>query len=54
MPGEVLTIKGVVTKKYEEDGQYLVACDVWAENQEGRKVTIGTAIVSFPSRDERR
>ncbi len=51
VPGDVLTIKGVVTKKYKEDGQYLVACDVWAENQEGRKVTIGTAIVSLPSRD---
>ena len=50
IPGDVLTIKGVVTKKYESDGEYLVECDVWAENQEGKKLTIGQAVVSLPSR----
>ena len=50
VPGDVFAIKGKATGKYEKDGEHLVECDVWAENQEGRKVTIGQAIVSLPSR----
>lgn len=49
-PGDVITSKGVVTRSYRENGEHLVECDVWAENQDGRKVTIGQAIVSLPSR----
>lgn len=51
LPGDVLTIRGVVTSMYEADGECLVNCDVWAENQNGRKVTLGTAIASLPSRN---
>jgi acyl dehydratase len=50
-PGDVLTTKGVVTSKLQEHGDNLVACDVWAENQYGRKVTIGQAVVSLPARE---
>jgi acyl dehydratase len=50
IPGDVLTTGGVVTRKYQENGEHLVECDVWAENQEGRKVTVAQAIVSLPSR----
>ena len=50
-PGDVLTVKGVVTRKHRDNGENLVEYDVWAENQDGRKVTIGQAIVSMPSRD---
>jgi hypothetical protein len=49
-PGDVITSKGVITRSYQENGEHLVECDVWAENQNGRKVTIGQAIVSLPSR----
>ncbi len=49
-PGDVLTTKGVVTGKRQEDGDHLVSCDVWAENQYGREVTIGHAVVSLPVR----
>ncbi len=48
--GDVLTAKGVVTGKSQENGQNLVTCDVWAENQSGRKVTIGSAVVSLTRR----
>lgn len=51
LPGDVLTIGGVVTSGYEADGECLVNCDVWAENQNGQKVTIGTAVASLPSRN---
>jgi acyl dehydratase len=50
VPGDVLTTRGVVTGVRREDGENLVDLDVWAENQDGRKVTIGQAIVSLPSR----
>lgn len=50
LPGDVVTTGGVVTGTREVDGEHLVNCDVWAENQHGRKVTLGTAVVSLPSR----
>jgi acyl dehydratase len=50
LPGDVLTTRGVVTSKYEEYGDNLVEVDVWAENQDGRRVTVGHAVVSLPSR----
>jgi acyl dehydratase len=49
-PGDVLTTRGVVTEKRQEGGDHLVSCDVWAENQYGRRVTIGHAVVSLPVR----
>ena len=49
-PGDVLTTRGVVTGKRQEGGENLVDFEVWAENQEARKVTIGQAVVSLPSR----
>jgi acyl dehydratase len=48
-PGDVLTAKGVVTSKHQEKGDNLVMCDVCAENQYGREVTIGQAVVSLPT-----
>ena len=49
-PGDTLTCKGVVTKKYQDKGQYLVDCDIWLENGKGEKTTPGNATVSLPSR----
>lgn len=51
LPGDVLSIGGVVTGKDESNGECLVNCDVWAENQNGRKVTVGTAVACLPSRN---
>jgi acyl dehydratase len=49
-PGEALTGKGKVTKKYVQNGEHCVACRLWAENPKGEKTASGTAIVILPSR----
>lgn len=49
-PGEALTCKGMVTKKYIEDDQHLVVLSIWVENPRGEKTVSGTAVVSLPSR----
>lgn len=50
-PGDTLTCKGMVTKKYREGGRCLVDCDIWLENGKGEKTTPGSATVQLPSRD---
>lgn len=49
-PGEVLTFKGRVTRKYVEDGQHFVDCSLWAENARGEKTASGMAVVILPSK----
>ena len=49
-PGSSISAKGSVTKKYEQDGQHLVDCNIWLENQEAQKTTPGSATVALPSR----
>jgi acyl dehydratase len=48
-PGDTLTCRGKVTRKYKEGNEELVECEVWAENQEGQKVIYGTAVIALPS-----
>jgi hypothetical protein len=50
-PGSPISAKGSVTKKYEQDGQHLVDCEIWLENQEAQKTTPGSATVALPSRN---
>ena len=50
-PGKPLYCKGKVTRKYLDDGRYLVDCDIWLENSEGQTTTPGSATVELPSRD---
>ena len=49
-PGEVLTCRGRVTKKYVEDGRHYVECNLWVENVKGEKTVSGMAIVILPAR----
>ena len=49
-PGQKFTCKGKVAKKYVENGEQLVECEVWGENPEGKIVTPGSAVVVLPSR----
>ena len=42
--------KGLVTRKYVEDGEHLVECDIWAENGDREKTTPGSALVALPTR----
>ena len=49
-PGKPLTAKGIVTQKYQRDGECLVDCDIWLENDEAQNTTPGTATVALPAR----
>ena len=42
-PGDTITARGVVKKKREEEGQRVVVCEVYCENQKGEKVISGEA-----------
>jgi acyl dehydratase len=50
VPGDTLTCRGRVTRKYVQDGQHCVDCDIWLENGKGEKTTPGSATVTLPSR----
>lgn len=50
LAGEQMTCKGRVTRKYIENGEHLVECEIWTENPRGEKTAPGSAIVSLPSR----
>ena len=49
-PDRPISAKGTVTRKYQENGQNLVDCNIWLENSEGQKTTPGSATVALPSR----
>ena len=49
-PGNPLYGKGTVVKKYTENGENLVDCEIWLENAKGEKTTPGKATVALPSR----
>jgi hypothetical protein len=48
--GDTQWIKGKVTKKYVENGEHLVRCDVWSENQRGEITAPGWGTVVLPSK----
>ena len=50
-PGIALTCSGVVTKKYDSEGRRLLDCDVWVEDEQGRRFTPGWATVELPTRE---
>jgi acyl dehydratase len=50
LPGQDVICKGRVTKKYTQDGENFVECEIWAENAEGQTTTPGTCLVSLPSK----
>ncbi len=50
IPGTPVTAKGVVTKRYQEQGANLVDCDIWLENEKGEKTTPGSATIALPAR----
>ena len=49
-PGQPITAKGSVTRKYQEEGRNLVDCEIWLENTAGQKTTPGAATVELPIR----
>src|SRR3972149_10480469 len=50
LPGEDITLKGKVAKKYEQDGKLCVDLEVWSENPKGERTVPGTATVCLTSR----
>ncbi|MFW6150674.1 MAG: MaoC/PaaZ C-terminal domain-containing protein [Chloroflexota bacterium] len=50
VPGEDMTVRGQVTRKYIETGRNLVDLEVWTESPGGEKTTPGSATVELPSR----
>jgi acyl dehydratase len=50
VPGDTLTCKGKVVKKYVDGDEHCVECEVWVENSKGERTTPGTAVVVLPSR----
>jgi acyl dehydratase len=51
-PGEAVTLKGKVLRKYVRRGEHFVECGVWAENPKGEKTASGTATVVLPAGDD--
>ncbi len=49
-PGDVVTCKGKITKKYTEDGKNYIVADIVAENQNNVTVTSGFAVIELPSK----
>jgi hypothetical protein len=48
--GDILFIKGKVTRKYVEAGRHLVEIEQEARNQDDELSVLGTGIVELPSR----
>lgn len=49
--GTTVTVKGKITKKYEQNGEHLVDLDVWGENSEMGVSSPGNATVRLPRRE---
>lgn len=50
VPAREMRCGGVVTRKYQENGENLVELEIFTQNAEGQKSTPGTATVVLPSR----
>ena len=51
IPGTPVFAKGVIKKKYVEDGENIVECEIQLETHEGTVTTPGYAIASLPTRE---
>jgi len=50
IPGDTITCKGKVVKKYVEGDEHCVECEIWVENSKGERTAPGTAVVALPSK----
>ena len=50
-PADTLTCKGKVVKKYVQNENHCLDCEIWIENQRGENVMSGSATVVLPSRN---
>lgn len=49
-PNADLLCRGVITRKSEDGGEGRVDLDIWIENVEGKRTTLGSATVVLPRR----
>jgi acyl dehydratase len=49
--GDINFVKGKVTGKRLQNGEHLVDCEIWVENQAGLVTAPGSAIIALPSRN---
>lgn len=49
-PGDTIACQGKMIHKYVKDGEHLVDCEIYAENQRGEKCAVGTATAALPTR----
>jgi len=49
-PGEAITCRGKVIKKYIENGEHCIECNIWAENAKEEKTVTGKSTVIMPAR----
>jgi acyl dehydratase len=49
-PGDTVTCKGKITRKYAESGKNYLEADVLAENQRSEKVITGSIVAEVPGR----
>jgi len=52
-PGDTVTCRGKITKKYSQGGKNYIEADVFAENQHGEKAIIGTIVAQLPTKTGR-
>ncbi len=50
-PGETITCRGKVARKYEQAGEKLVECELSVTNQSGESKIEGTAVAALPSKE---
>jgi acyl dehydratase len=50
LPGDVLTCRGRVLERFVADDRHCLECEIYVENEEGERTTVGTAVVAVPSR----
>ncbi len=51
VPGTPVFAKGVIKKKYQQNDENIVECEIWLETHEGQRTTPGYAVASLPSRE---
>ena len=51
-PNQDIICRGVVRRKYQENGENIVELEIWTENPQGQKTSPGSAVVTLPSRNE--
>ncbi len=49
-PGEAIICQGKISKKYVDNGEHCIECNIWAENAKGEKTVTGKATVIIPAR----